>query len=273
MRRLIINADDFGLTSGVNRAIVEAQDHGIVTSATLMANAGAFDEAAGMARSIAASGSIFSVGCHVVLLDGEPLLPANRVPSLLQSDAGNGGRLRESLNRFLVASFRHKLNSDEIEAEAMAQMERIQRPLLRAARARNITAVRNPFGQVWPLPLSSLLRTRQAWKRLAQLNVLRSFAVEFRREVTAHGLRTTDGSVGVLVTGVLDLKLFTAIVEAIPEGTWEFVTHPGYNDTDLDKVRTRLRRSREQELRLLTSPETKELLQRQGIELISYGEL
>jgi predicted glycoside hydrolase/deacetylase ChbG (UPF0249 family) len=121
--------------------------------------------------------------------------------------------------------------------------------------------------------LSSLLRTRQAWKRLAQLNVLRSFAVEFRREVTAHGLRTTDGSVGVLVTGVLDLKLFTAIVEAIPEGTWEFVTHPGYNDTDLDKVRTRLRRSREQELRLLTSPETKELLQRQGIELISYGEL
>ena len=202
MRRLIINADDFGLTSGVNRAIVEAQDHGIVTSATLMANAGAFDEAAGMARSIAASGSIFSVGCHVVLLDGEPLLPANRVPSLLQSDAGNGGRLRESLNRFLVASFRHKLNSDEIEAEAMAQMERIQqagvqvthfdthkhahmfpsvlRPLLRAARARNITAVRNPFGQVWPLPLSSLLRTRQAWKRLAQLNVLRSFAVEFR---------------------------------------------------------------------------------------------
>lgn len=294
MRRLIINADDFGLTSGVNRAILEAQNRGMVTSATLMANSAAFDEAAEMARSIAAGGGNFSVGCHVVLLDGEPLLPASRVPSLLQSDAGNG-RLRESLNQFVVASFRHKLNPDEVEAEATAQIERIQRagvevshfdthkhahmfpvalrPLLRAARACNVPAVRNPFGQVWPLPWSSLVRTRQAWKRLAQLNVLRSFAAGFRREVAAHGLRTTDGSLGVLVTGVLDLKLFTAIVEGIPEGTWEFVTHPGYNDADLDGVRTRLRQSREQELRLLTSPEAREVLQRQGIELISYREL
>jgi predicted glycoside hydrolase/deacetylase ChbG (UPF0249 family) len=295
VRRLIVNADDFGLTSGVNRAIVEAQRDGIVTSATLMANAGAFDEAAAMARSIAGQGSLFSVGCHVVLLDGEPLSPPDRVRSLLQTGAGDGSRLRESLNQFVVASLRHKLKSDEIEAEAIAQMERIQRagvevshfdthkhahmfpgvlrPLLRAARARNLAAVRNPFGQLWPLPWSSLVRTRRAWKRFAQLNVLRSFSVGFRREVAAHGLRTTDGSLGVLVTGMLDLKLFAAIIESIPQGTWEFVTHPGYNDADLAQARTRLRQSREQELHLLTSPQAKDLLQRQGIELISYREL
>jgi len=295
VRRLIVNADDFGLTSGVNRAILEAQGHGIVTSATLMAGAGAFNEAADLARSLVAQGAVFSVGCHVVLLDGEPLLPPNRVPTLLQSGVKNGSQLRDSLSRFVIASFRHKLNPDEIEAEAIAQMERIQetglyvshfdthkhahmfpavlRPLLRAARARDIGAVRNPFGQFWPIPLASLVRTRQAWKRLAQLNVLRSFAAGFRREVAAHGLRTTDGSLGVSVTGVLDLKLFTAIVESIPEGTWEFVTHPGYNDAALDKVQTRLRQSRERELHLLTSPEAKELLKREAIELISYREL
>jgi predicted glycoside hydrolase/deacetylase ChbG (UPF0249 family) len=295
VRRLIINADDFGLTAGVNRAVVEAHGQGIVTSATLMANAEACDDATEMARSLTARGDQFSVGCHVVLLDGEPLLPAERVRSLLQADAGNGTRLRTSLSQFVIASLRNKLNPDEVEAEANAQMERIQRagvqlshfdthkhahmfpavlrPLLRAARARNIGAVRNPFGQVWPLPLSSLVRTRQAWKRLAQLNVLRSFAAGFRREVAAHGLRTPDGSVGVLVTGVLDLQLFTAIVASIPEGTWEFVTHPGYNDAGLARVQTRLRQSREQELHLLTSPEAKELLQREGIELISYREL
>jgi predicted glycoside hydrolase/deacetylase ChbG (UPF0249 family) len=292
---LIVNADDFGLTAGVNRAIAEAQRDGIVTSATLMANASAFDEAARMARAIAEQGSIFSVGCHVVLLDGEPLLPPSRVPSLLQSSGADGNRLRESLNQFVVASLRRQLNPDEIEAEAGAQIERIQRagvsvshfdthkhahmfpaalrPLLRAARARNVVAVRNPFGQVWPLPLSSLVGTRQAWKRFAQLNVLRSFAAGFRREVAAHGLRTTDGSLGVLVTGVLDLRLFAAMVENIPDGTWELVTHPGYNDADLDKVGTRLRESREQELRLLTSPDAKDLLRRQEIELISYREL
>jgi len=118
-----------------------------------------------------------------------------------------------------------------------------------------------------------VLRRRQLWKRFAQLNALRSFARRFRDEVEAHGLRTTDGSVAVLLTGLLDLKLFGKIVEHIPEGTWEFVCHPGYNDADLAKVRTRLHQSRVRELELLTSPEARESLQRQGIELISYREL
>ena len=296
MRRLIVNADDFGLTAGVNRGIVEAQERGIVSSATLMANSQAFAEAAGLARSLAANNARFSVGCHVVLLDGEPLLPAERVASLLQPGAQNGSRqFRVKLNNFVIASFRNQLNPIEIEAEASAQFGRLQsagvrpshfdthkhahmfpavlRPLLRAARECGVPAVRNPFGRVWPLPMGELLRKRALWRRFAELNVLRNFAAKFRREVQAHGLRTTDGSLAVLVTGFLDLKLFTTIVDSIPEGTWEFVCHPGYNDADLDKVRTRLRESRVQELALLTSPEAKEVLQRKGIELISYHDL
>ena len=260
-----------------------------------MANAQAFDEAIALARSLESKAS-FSVGCHVVLLDGEPILPATQVASLLQSNQHNGNlQFRENLSEFVIASFRHALDGGEIEAEAAAQIGRIQgagvrlshfdthkhahmfpavlRPLLRAARSCHIPSVRNPFGQIWPLPLASLLRTRQLWKRFAQLNVLRNFAANFRREVEAHGLRTTDGSLGVLVTGVLDLKLFSAIIESMPEGTWEFVCHPGYNDADLDHVKTRLRHSREQELRLLTSPEARDILHRQGIDLISYHEL
>jgi predicted glycoside hydrolase/deacetylase ChbG (UPF0249 family) len=296
VRRLIVNADDFGLTRGVNRAIVQAQERGIVTSSTLMANAGAFDEAASMARSLAAHNARFSVGCHVVLLDGEPLLPADQVGSLLQPGAQNGSRqFRVKLNDFVTASFRNKLNPAEIEAEASAQIERLQsagvrpshfdthkhahmfpaalRPLLRAARECGVPAVRNPFGRVWPLPIVDLLRKRTLWRRFAELNVLRNFATRFRREVEAHGLRTTDGSLAVLVTGCLDLKLFTAIADSIPEGTWEFVCHPGYSDADLDKVDTRLRESRVQELALLTSPEAKEVLRHRGIELITYHDL
>jgi len=296
VRRLIINADDFGLTRGVNRAILEARERGVVTSTTLMANSRAFDDAADKAKSPARAGGHLSVGCHVVLLDGEPLLPAGQVATLLQQNTGNGRpRFRDSLNDFVVASFRHKLNPSEIEAEAAAQIERIQatgvelshfdthkhahmfpavlRPLLRAAGARKVRAVRNPFGQVWPLPWTSVLRTRRLWKRFAQLNVLRRFAANFRQEVETHGLRTTDGSLGVLVTGVLDLPLFTAIIESMPEGTWEFVCHPGYNDADLDSVQTRLRQSREQELRVLTSDEAKEILRQQKVERISYNDL
>ena len=282
------------MTAGINRGIAEAQQRGIVTSATLMAKSRAFDEAAGLARSLG-SNAHFSVGCHVVLLDGQPVLPPERVGTLLQPGGQNGSYFRVNLNDFVVASFRGKLQSDEIEAEATAQIQRLRtagvepshfdthkhahmfpailRPLLRAARACNVRAVRNPFGQVWPLPLGDVLRRRQLWKRFAQLNVLRNFATRFRDEVEAHGLRTTDGSVAVLVTGILDLKLFSRIVDNLPEGTWEFVCHPGYNDEDLGKVRTRLRQSRAQELALLTSPDAREALQQRGIELISYHQL
>ncbi|MDR3749550.1 MAG: ChbG/HpnK family deacetylase [Acidobacteriota bacterium] len=294
MRRLIINADDFGLTTGVNRAIAEAQQHGIVTSATLMANSRAFDEAAGLARSLTARGRNFSVGCHVVLMDGAPLLPPEQVPSLLQPGSNNG-RFRSKLNDFVVASFRGKLQPTEIEAEATAQIRKLQtagispshfdthkhahmfpavlRPLLRAAQACGVPAVRNPFGQVWPLPFGDMVRKRHLWTRFAQLNVLRNFSGQFRREVQAHGMHTTDGSVAVLVTGSLDLKLFGKIMDRLPEGAWEFVCHPGYNDAELTKVQTRLRQSREQELALLISPEARDVLDRHGIELISYRQL
>lgn len=291
-----MNADDFGLTSGVNRAIVEAHEHGIVTSATLMANAAAFHEAVTMSVSQARRNAPLSVGCHVVLLDGRPLVSADRVQSLLQQGTKNGHqRLRDNLSDFALAALSGRIKPEDVEAEASAQMRRIQlaglrpshfdahkhahmfpavlRPLLRAARDVGIPAVRNPFGRVFPLPFSKLLWQRKLWTRFAEMSVLRSFASKFREEVRRHGLRTTDGSLGVLVTGVLDLDLFTSIAEAIPEGTWEFVCHPGYNDRDLQNVRTRLRESRVQELEVLTSPEVKEVLRRERIDLISYSEL
>jgi chitin disaccharide deacetylase len=71
----------------------------------------------------------------------------------------------------------------------------------------------------------------------------------------------------------LDERLFTAIAPTVPEGTWEFVCHPGYNDSDLQSANTRLRESREVELRVLTLPIAREILARQDIQLISYRDL
>jgi predicted glycoside hydrolase/deacetylase ChbG (UPF0249 family) len=84
---------------------------------------------------------------------------------------------------------------------------------------------------------------------------------------------TPDGTLGIVATGALDLQLFRFMIENLPDGTWEFVCHPGYNDAELQSMRTRLRASREQELQILTSPATRELLAGNGIELISYHDL
>lgn len=93
------------------------------------------------------------------------------------------------------------------------------------------------------------------------------------KTVTQAGLVTPDGTLGIVATGSLDDRLFDNIVDTIPEGTWELVCHPGYNDADLDNIRTRLRESRAVELRILTSPEAREALGRRGIELVSYRQL
>lgn len=287
MRRLIINADDFGLTAGVNRGIVEAHRAGLVKATTLMAVSRAFDNAVAQAK----ANPELAVGCHVVLVDGDPLLGSERIPSLT---AGHGG-FRHTLLAFARDAMRGKISADEITAEAEAQIRKLQQagilvshidthkhahvfpavlaPVLAAARACGVRAVRNPFTLVRPLKVRALARRPELWKRYAQVAVLRRYAPEFRRQVAQAGMITTDGAFGIVSTGELDLELFRAIVACIPEGTWEFVCHPGYNDANLAQLQTRLRDSREQELRALTSAEARVSLQQQGIELISYREL
>lgn len=290
MRRLIVNADDFGFTSGINRAIVEAHTYGIVTSSTLMASGRAFEEAAHLAASVPR----LSVGCHVVLIDGAPVLGADRLPSITTSNS-NGSRFRDGLKSFAVRALAGRLNPHEIEIEACAQIRKLQsaglsvshvdthkhthlfpavlRPLLRAARACGVRAVRNPFGPSKPLKSSALLARPGLWTRYAEVRILRTLAAKFREAAKREGFVTPDGTLGVVVTGALDEKLFRGIAAIIPEGTWEFVCHPGYNDADLASARTRLRQSRETELRVLTMPEARQLLLEEGIALISYRDL
>jgi len=282
VRRLIVNADDFGLTSGVNRGIIEAHTHGIVTSSTLMACGPKFQEAVDMAS----QNPQLSVGCHVLLADASPVLELARVSTLAIGNSGTP-KFRESLVSFACLAIARRLNESEIEAEITAQIRKLQaagiqvshldshkhthmfpavfRPMLSAARKCGVRAVRNPFE-----PL--LFAGTRNWKRRFQLGILRSFRSSFRDALNASGLITPNGCVGIVATGGLTLQTFRQLIENLPEGTWEFVTHPGYNDAELDRVKTRLRHSRENELAILTSPEVKELLQREQIELISYRE-
>jgi predicted glycoside hydrolase/deacetylase ChbG (UPF0249 family) len=146
-------------------------------------------------------------------------------------------------------------------------------PLLEAARACGVGAVRNPFAPLRPLAFAHLLRRPKLWTRYSEVKILRGFAGRFRQRVREMGMQTTDGSFGVVTTGAMTQQLFEAIIGCMPEGTWEFVCHPGYNDQELDSVRTRLRASRERELEVLTSGAARKALEQRGIELISYREL
>ncbi len=279
MSRLIINADDFGLTSGVNRAIAELHRAGLVTSATLMAKAAATDEAIAIAHAIPALG----VGCHIVLVDGEPVLPVAQLPTLARSKQN---RFRPSTASFVRRLIAGRVRSDEIEAETAAQIARLKsaglrlthidthkhthmfpavlRPVLRAARAAGIRAVRNPFEPAW----SARATPTAPWLRRAQVRLLRRLEPTFRRIVAQEGFVTTDGAIGVLATGSLNSATVDSLLRNLPQGAWELVTHPGYNDEELDRVRTRLHASREVEIEALRRLENLPDLER-----ISFADL
>jgi predicted glycoside hydrolase/deacetylase ChbG (UPF0249 family) len=285
VRRLIINADDFGLTSGVNRAIGEAGRDAAITSATIMANAPRFQEAVDMTKSTPR----LRTGCHVVLIDGEAITPG--VVSL----AGRDGRFRSSLKDFARAAVRKEISADEVQRETEAQIRKVQaqgitlthvdshkhthmfphvlRPILRAARACGIFAVRNPFEPLGSWPKGAMVRAPGLWLRSAGVLTFRMFARAFDRAIRDEGIFTTDGTVGIAVTGKLNQPLLEAIVKALPQGTWELVCHPGYADADLKAAGTRLVESRQVELDALSSQQTKNLIAARGIELISYADL
>ena len=285
MRRLIVNADDFGLTSGVNRAILEGNRSGIVTSATLMANAKATNAAIDLAK----SEPTLKTGCHVVLIDGVPLT-AN-LPSLTQSSQ----RFRTSMKQFAIAAVRGQIAADEIQQEAEAQIRKLQsagiilthldshkhthmfphvlRPMVRAAKACGIRAIRNPFEPIRCWPTGMVFGSPRLWLRSAGVMTLQMFAAEFWRILNDEGMVSTDGTVGIAVTGLLNQQKFLEILAALPYGIWELVCHPGYSDSDLKAAGTRLTQSREIELSALTSEETKRALARHEIELISYADL
>lgn len=262
MPRLIVNADDFGLTPGVNRAILELHEAGVLTSATLMAKAGATEQAVALAAERPALG----VGCHVVLVDGEPVLPAREVRSLVDTRTGC---FLPKLTTFLRRLFTGGVRAAELEAEAAAQIAllksrgvrlthvdthkhthmfpQVLRPVLRAARAAGLSAVRNPFEPEWAVHASP----RAGVVRSAEVMVLRRFGPYFRRVLTEEGFATTDGTIAVAATGVVNAETVRTLLGRLPDGTWELVSHPGYNDADLDKVRTRLRAAREVERQAL----------------------
>ena len=257
--RLIVNADDFGLTPGVNRAIGELHDACALTSATLMANGAAFEDAVAVARQRPGLG----VGCHVVLTDGMPLSPPETIATLLGPD---GRSFRPSLASFFVAVLAGRVNEEEIAREAQAQIERLRqngvkpshldthkhthilpgvaRPLLAVAERLGIGAIRNPFEPAWSIALgeSPLLR------RL-QLGVIRYFRPRFLAlpQIRSGSVITTDGTLGVSATGNLNIRNLSRTLIAMPEGSWELVCHPGYNDRELDAITTRLRSQREVE--------------------------
>jgi len=289
MRNLIVNADDLGWTAGVNRGIADAHRHGIVTSASLLANGSAFDDGVRTAGELPGLG----VGVHLNLSDGLPAAPAEEVKTLLNEEGKFAGGPESLLLRLTTKS----LDVQEVEKEWEAQIQKVRdagvRPThldghkhvqmlpglfgiaLRLAKRHGIEAVRVSHEAS---PLRTALSegnetTSVALKQGVQARGLKLLARDAREMAERSGIVTADYFCGIAQTGVLTKAGVQNLLSSLPEGTTELMCHPGYLDGDLRKSSTRLQESRQTELEILTDKAIRKSVAELGIRLINYEQV
>jgi len=287
MKQLILNADDFGLTRGVNEGIIRAHREGVLTSATLMACGPAFDHAVELAKQNPRLG----IGCHLVLVGGRAVAPVEEISSLASRD----GRLPESLGSFVTRLSSGIIRPKEIDRELRAQILKIRAAgiepthldthkhthahpavmsaLGRVARELGIRRVRKPMENLQDSWNSSRGENSAILKELLAAAAARAVAPLFRSTSRKYGLRSPDHFLGLAMTGRLGPLALRRMISFVQEGSTEIMLHPGISDSELDRIDTRLFHQRNAEMDALIEPAVRSAIEERGIRLITYGEL
>lgn len=269
-RFLIVNADDFGLSSSVNEAVVRAHREGILTSASLMVNEPGFEEAVRLAR----GNPRLAVGLHLTLVDGHSALSPNEIPGLVNerselsaSPAAAGIKyfcqpsLKEQLRAEICAQF-DKFHATGLHLDHVNSHHHLHAHpticnlLLEGAVELGISHLR--------LTLEPLLFrprfTRCAIGGWRDACFHRLLAGRIRKRLRRHGILHADGVFGVVQNGRVDETYLRQLLPLLPEGVMEIYSHPS-----LDTFRN--------ELDALVSPRTRKLVDALGIQLIRYKDI
>lgn len=249
--KLIVNGDDFGLTMGVSKGIIDAMKNGIMTDTTAMANMPHFEESIKLAK----ENGINEMGIHLTLTCGKPLLAQSEVASLVREDGtfyrkANSipkeidmceleKELRAQINKFLKTGM--KLNHIDAHHHFHAYDERMFRLVISLAKEFNVSA-RCP--------------------RVEYINIVKEYDVKCPNIMIAdfYQENTTED---YLINTLKDLKDIEVV---------ELMAHPAIIDKDLEEISSYLGH-RTTELNTLKSEKVKEFIRDNNIELISFSSL
>ncbi len=270
-RRLIVNADDFGRSPAINEAIIRAHREGILTSASLMVNEPAFDEAVALARQHPRLG----VGLHLTLLCGHATLPPALIPDLVNAErefSRNPARaglryfaargLRSQLREEICAQFRRfggtGLPLDHVNGHLHIHLHpTIFRILIKNADLIGLRRIRLTRDSFWRN--ARLARGRWGY-RLTHTVIYHLLAARARRPLRQRGIVHTRRVFGLLQDSRVDEAFLLKLLPRLPAGDSELYSHPS-----LDEFR--------HEFEALVSPRVQAAVAEQGIQLIRYQDL
>jgi chitin disaccharide deacetylase len=270
-RRLIVNADDFGRSRSINEAVIRAHREGILTTASLMVNEGACDEAVALAKQNPRLG----IGLHLALLCGRSALPRTRIPGLVDDR-------REFTNSAVAAGmkyfFRPGLRA-ELESEIGAQFERFYATGLPLDHVNGHLHM-----HLHPVVFSILMQHATAWRirhvrltrdsfclnaklaggawlyRASHALIYRVLSARARPALLRQSIQFTPRVFGLLQNARVDERYVAKLLPALPPGDSELYSHPS-----LDEFKN--------EFDALINPAVQQLVREQDIELIRYQDL
>jgi hopanoid biosynthesis associated protein HpnK len=272
-----VNADDFGLSTGVNQGIIDCFEQGILRSASLMPNGAAFDDAVRLARHTPGLG----VGVHISLVAEPCVAPRHELGGLADAD----GSLPSSYAAFTRGYCTRRFTRRAIQREVEAQMQRVLATDLTlthldshqhvhllpgvfdivadAARSAGIAVIRVPHER-------RLHRPRRLDMRNVQLQVLLALCRRARGRAHASELRTAHRFFGLSVSGALNEAALLHILHHVSPGVNEIMAHPGISDAELRR-RYQWGYDWDNEAAALQSPTVRHLVEQRGIRLAHFG--
>jgi predicted glycoside hydrolase/deacetylase ChbG (UPF0249 family) len=268
--RLVVNADDFGMSPGISRGILRAHREGIVTSTSVLGNCGDFDDE----RALLADAPELGVGVHLALVGRGPIADPATVPSLLTA----GGRFHERGAEFIAAWTKRKIDAGDVEREFEAQVARVRdagikidhldthhhlgflpivgRSVEAVARRHGIEAMRSAIETP---TLSWVTDPRRGLKA----GVLTGLGWLMRRQLGAR--RHSAQSWGYVESGRLDEVRVLEIIGRLGPGAHELICHPGEDSTSFYDYTG--------ELQALTSAKVRRALHQRSVTLCRWGDV
>jgi predicted glycoside hydrolase/deacetylase ChbG (UPF0249 family) len=282
-KQLIINADDFGFSDGVNRAILRAAREGVLTSTTLAANMPCAEAAASEVQ----DSSELGVGVHLNVVRGRPLSSADMVPWLVGPD----GCFRRRFWSFCPVQF-------SLDPQILAQVEReyrvqIEQVLAWGIRPTHLDSERHHAA--WPTLFRLMVKLAEEYgvpavrvtrephwpgapkrcpKKLVQSAALRVLTLPAARICQEMGVRAPQYFYGGAHIGEVSGDYLVRLAKALPEGIHELMVHPGEPDSSTTpEARSYLDTGREGELAALLDPTARDALSAAGVDLVSFAAL
>lgn len=265
MKRLIVNADDFGYTRDVNEGILQSHRHGIVRSASMLANGSALEHAV----SLALQCPTLAIGCHLTLVEGESVArPGTPLPRSLGRLLVDPPTREDAISEFRAQVERlmaHGIRLDHLDTHKhLHLLPPVLDAVTEVAREFGIRWIRKPFD----IPFGTV-RAGRRWIATA-MGALR---VPFEGRLARAGRGTSDYFAGFAATGAVDAAWLVDLLAELPHGTGELVCHPGYCGPELSAANTRLKESRYAEMQALCDPAVLDAVSVHGIELLAYRDL